>query len=314
MSQNNLTNNPRVLPAQLAGISYPDEPQQALEFFEAQLCKADQGLYGKIPLEYPTLIVPHIDFRVNLELYARTYAALWNRGHFPETFIVLGVGHKCPHNLSSIPFSFKTPLGQIDGASDAWHLFSKGLSHSIDLAEKSYHSEHSLEYVVIWLQALQQLYFPDKKFKVLPILLGGLWEDIVSGDPPLEESLFVQQIEAFQNMLHQLDPRKTCIIASIDGCHVGPRFDHPFPADQNIQLAVTHWENDLWKKTSSDQFPAFWQHLTQVHNGFYFDGVGVLTLLLEAMECKASDIKTVMWHEEKDQSLVTFSSGLLLPQ
>lgn len=259
------------------------------------------------------LIVPHIDFRVDTAIYGRIYKRLANLENFPETFIILGVGHRCPCEFSSCPLNYETIFGRVETDADLWNTFQGNCSIPLPRFPASFDGEHSIEFVVAWLQAIQRLSGKNHAFKILPMLLNGLHEYVQTETLPQEGSELDRVLKAFQKMLEKLDPKKTCIIASIDGCHVGPRFSHPFIANEPVQNAVKTWEATLWSLCRSDRIEDFFRHISSIGNGFYFDGVGVLTLLLKMFHVQAIIEANALWHEDKDQSLVTFAGGVLSP-
>lgn len=289
----------------LAGLSYPEEPRKALKWFD-RILTADTPPDEPFTLENP-LIVPHIDFRVNQGLYGEAWSRFLKLDQFPECIVILGVGHQCPSELSSIPCTFDTILGKVETDFDAYDVLDKGTEPPIGRFPDAYHREHSLEYVVIWLQALHRLYFKNDSFKVVPVLMGGLQEYIDAGEIP-DEDTDVRMLGVSLKKLSEQHP-SLAIVASIDGCHVGPRFGHPSGIPELQPQVVQQWEGKLWEKCRSDSFHEFFAHLSAIRNIFYFDGVGVLSLLLQNYNLAAKITGQELWYEDHDDSFVTFSSG-----
>lgn len=254
-------------------------------------------------------IVPHIDFRVNLDLYAQTYALWRDRKWFPSRVVILGVGHRCPSELACLPAGFQTPLGKVNADTDLFAKIATRCPSPIGRESRGFQGEHSIEFVVIWLQAIRDLFFPGKSFTILPILCGGFQSAVEAGAPPTTESpetLFAHALAKAS------DDAGTAWVASIDGCHVGPRFQHPFAAEPKIRAQVASWEKKLWTLASSENLDAFFQHLATNQNSFYFDGVGVLHTLLAGQNLRAETQPATQWHEASDQSMVSFSRGHLV--
>ena len=276
--------------------------------FREALEKVKASKSGPKDLRRP--IVPHIDFRVNFDLYAETYAHWRDRNWFPSRVVILGVGHRCPSELACLPAGFQTPLGEVKADTDLFAKISSRLPFPLGKETRGFQGEHSIEFVVIWLQALRDLFFPDRSFTILPILCGGFQNSVETGQPPTSdssESLFAHALAETSE-----DP-DTAWVASIDGCHVGPRFQHPFAADSKVRARVATWEKKLWSLASSQTLEPFFQHLSTNQNGFYFDGVGVLHTLMAGQKLRAETQPAVQWHEPTDQSIVSFSRGHLLP-
>lgn len=295
-----------------AGTCYPGTPKAARDFFRKALETLPTDESGpQSPPEPLAWIVPHIDFRVDLSTYVSVYRHIAQRGSFPETVYILGVGHKCPHDFSLCAGTFRTPLGTVKSNKQAISEITRATGLELARSPGSFSGEHSLEFVVIWLQALRDLYFPGHSFQVVPVLLGGLPEHVIASTPPGPRTGYRRFGRALmESFLARAST--SMIIASIDGCHVGPRFDHDFPADQRIQQAVWNWEIRLWQSCASKSLSEYYQQLGEVRNGFYFDGVGVLTLLLQNRPLEPLIFSRKLWYEEHDQSFVTFSAGCLL--
>jgi len=294
-----------------AGTCYPSSPQVARKFFRDALetLSPDESI-PPAPPDPVAWIVPHIDFRVDISTYASVYRQIAQLGTFPETVYILGVGHRCPHDFSLCAGSFRTPLGTVRSNKRIIAGITKSCGLALDRSPESFPGEHSLEFVVIWLQALRDLFFPGHDFQVVPVLLGGLPEHVIASKPPGPRTAYRRFGRALMDSYR--DHKATSlIIASIDGCHVGPRFDHDFPADERIQHAVWNWEIRLWQSCASISLSEYYLQLGEIRNGFYFDGVGVLTLLLQNRPLEPLLFSRKLWYEKHDQSFVTFTAGCL---
>ncbi|MEM6885710.1 MAG: AmmeMemoRadiSam system protein B [Verrucomicrobiota bacterium] len=300
-----------VLPASHAGGCYSEEAAELLKTWGEFIDQEVQSMSPESSAETlsPVLIVPHIDFRVNLQHYVETYARLHLASKFPELVIILGVGHRCPHEFSIHPFGMETPLGVIPPDLDAWEMLNKECDFELSQAPESFEGEHSLEFVATWLEVIHALNFSEQQYRILPVLCGGLFENLYLNAPPDEHDDFFVLGQALKKLVDSRPAGSTLIIASIDGCHVGPRFGHTFGGNVVTQRAVSHWESDLWQWAQPDTYPAFFSHLAAMENMFHFDGVGVLSLLLQHFPYRTRIQGTDCWFEASDQSFVTFSSG-----
>ena len=307
-------NTPKTLISNFGGSAYPAYPDELVASFEKVLKAAPEP--QKVPAHQPPVfIVPHIDFRVNLEIYGMVYRRMAQLERFPEKVIILGVGHRCPAEFSCCPFDYETVLGRMETDAELWDRFQKACEEPLANFPSSYEGEHSIEFVVIWLQALQRILGLAAPPKILPVLQNGLHEPMATGAPPNGDgkSGVAAFFGGFQRLVGEIDLSNTAIIASIDGCHVGPRFDHPFAADEKVQDGVREWEDELWNLCRSDRFKDFFNHLSSIQNAFFFDGVGVLTLLLQTFRVRALLEAGALWYEDRDRSFVTFSGGVLAP-
>jgi len=170
---------------------------------------------------------------------------------------------------------------------------------------------------VLWLQALHQLHpkAAGKPFQFAPLLCGNLHayvEGLVEWDE-LED--FHRLSRALAGIFAQQPPGNSLrVIVSIDGCHLGPRFHHPFQVTPALLRATAGWEEMLWDCAARGDARAFLDWFREEGNDRYFDGVGALALLLAAGAGKFTLQRTYyeQWFTERDASAVTFSSGRVL--
>lgn len=302
-----------VLASRHAGVCYPGQADILLgEWGHAM----DEYLQSASSLPSgqdfpPVLIVPHIDFRVNLELYVHSYAHLFTASTFPELVIILGVGHRCPEEFSMHPFGLQTPYGDLLPDLQTWEDISRKCDFEISRSPGSFQGEHSLDFAACWLETVRQLAFPERSFTILPVLCGGLFENLYLNTPPDETDEFYLLGGALAATIQKRPAGSALIIASIDGCHVGPRFQHLFGGNSAVRRAVSNWEHNLWSKAQPERFGEFFSHLSALQNMFHFDGVGVLSLLLQHFNYRTRIEKTECWFEGSDQSFVTFSTGTM---
>lgn len=293
------------LPAAHAEISYPGTPSPLRALLYDALDRIP-------PIDcadrLPVLIAPHIDLRVDLTTYAAAFRALLDRPCFPETVFILGVGHRCPHEFSLASASFLTPLGNVQADEEVISSIRGSLKFETARGLEGWSGEHSLEFPLLWLQAIRDRAFPGSPFRVVPILLSGLWPWIMRGQLPGSRTQVAQFGRAVMRAAHRCS--NAAIIVSIDGCHVGPRFGHPFSGD-SVRNRVQAWEKKLWSLCATPTLPEWFSHLATIRNAAYFDGVGALHLVLQNCHRKARVLKNRLWYEHADQSLVTFTGGLL---
>jgi predicted class III extradiol MEMO1 family dioxygenase len=291
-----------------ADSCYPKNPAECLSWVEKALEKFDAP--ADMSRENPqVLIVPHIDFRVHLQSYAESYHRLLALDALPEKVILVGVGHHCPHDLSIHPYSLETPFGTLPTDRDRWEQANRSLSSPLSASPETFQGEHSLEFASLWLDSIRKLRGQGESLQILPVLCGGLFECLLRGQPPQPGEFFYDFGEWLAEEMAN-DPG-SLIILSIDGCHVGPRFGHPFTGNRATRRAVRGWEESLWQQASGEGFGAFFAHLSTTVNPFFFDGAGALSLILQHQPRRARITDTHLWFEESDQSFVTFTGGVL---
>jgi len=303
---------------------YPSNPAQALAFFRDVY---DARVAGKLPPapekgSLVGVVTPHIDFRVSLRAYAAAFRPLLDVP-LAETYLILGVGHRSPLEWNFDYRDYATPLGRAICATEMVDALVAEADPARHFLHEAHDGEHSIEFALVWLQALRRLHpaangAAEKPVRFVPLLCGGMHpyvEGMVEWD---ELTDFHRLSRALAALLRQHPPEKLQVIVSIDGCHLGPRFQHPFRVTPTLLKATAGWEELLWRQVAQGDARQFLDWVRNEGNDRYFDGVGALALLLAAGNLSEQKSFTVQrtyyeqWFTERDASAVTFSSGRVL--
>lgn len=311
------------LRAQHHPVCYPSAPADALAFFRTAFKLFPAKDLPPAPNTRPLtgIVTPHIDFRVSLPSYSAAFQPLLDEP-LTETYLILGVGHRSRLEWNFDRRDYLTPLGRALCDTDLVDALAEGADSAALFSSSAHEGEHSIEFPLLWLQALHQLQCSDDKklkpVRFIPLLCGGLHsyiEGFVEWDD-LED--FHRLSHALAAVLRKHPPGEHLrIIVSIDGCHLGPRFDHPFEASTALLMATAGWEEKLWASVAQGDAKAFLEWMRDEGNDRYFDGVGALALLLAAgglanQKFIIQRTHYEQWFTERDASAVTFSSGRVL--
>jgi AmmeMemoRadiSam system protein B len=285
---------------------YPSEEVAALRFFREALKQAAAPRKLEAPLA--GVIAPHIDFRVSLGAHAAAFRPLLDQP-LAERYLILGVGHRSPLEWNLDRRDYETPLGRAMCDRDWVDALA---TEPAFFGPQAHEGEHSIEFPLLFLQALHRLHPEPREVRFIPVLCGGLhayiegyrqWDD-------LEE--FHQLARALGRLFEEHPPgEKLRIIVSIDGCHMGPRFQHPFQVTKPLLKATESWERELWKAAEPGDVRQFLDWIRAEGNDRYFDGVGALALLMAAGKFRFERTYYEQWFTPRDTSVVTFSSGLV---
>ena len=314
------------LPAQHHPGCYPSDPAKALAFFRAALTSLAPGEIPPAPRKSSLLgiITPHIDFRVSLRSYVAAFRPLLDEP-LADTYLILGVGHRSRLEWNLDRRDYVTPLGRAECSTDLVDDLVAGANPALHFSPSAHHGEHSIEFPLLWLQALHQLHSSGKgkPVRFVPLLCGGL-HAYVEGFAEWDElDDFHRLSHALAALFQKCPPgEKLRVIVSIDGCHLGPRFDHPFAVTSALLKATAGWEEKLWACAAQGDARKFLDWFRDEGNDRCFDGVGALALLLSAGNGNGKDGGKLtlqrthyeQWFTERDASAVTFSSGRILTQ
>ena len=277
----------------------------ALRYFRAALKKSASTKVDAGAL--PGIVAPHIDFRVSLQAHALAFRPLLDCP-LADRYLILGVGHRSHLEWNLDRRDYETPLGravcerEMVDALGSPSFFEPG----------AHEGEHSIEFPLVFLQAVHRLHPESRDVRFIPLLCGGLHEYVMGHrewDDLTEFHLLARRLAA----LFQSHPpgEKMRVIVSIDGCHMGPRFQHPFPVTPALLKATENWENELWAVAKSGDARQFLEWMREQGNERYFDGVGALALLMAAGHFQIERTYYEQWFTPRDTSVVTFSSGLV---
>jgi MEMO1 family protein len=308
----------KTVPAKLADVDsalsaehhpdcYPSERAAALRYFRGALRKAGAAAQAKSPADLPGVIAPHIDFRVSLAAHAAAFHPLLEQP-LAECYLILGVGHRSPLEWNLDRRDYVTPLGRAICDRDR----VDDLARPSQLGPAAHRGEHSIEFPLLFLQAIHQLHPSPREVRFVPLLCGAMqgfvegyqkWDD-------LEE--FHALARALKKVFATHPPgEKLRVIVSIDGCHLGSRFQHPFKVTPELLKATETWENELWTMAAAGDARLFLDWFRAQGNDRYFDGVGALALLMAAGSFQIERTYYEQWFTARDASAVTFSSGLI---
>jgi predicted class III extradiol MEMO1 family dioxygenase len=300
---------------------YPSEPDAALAFFREALATLPARALPPAPSKSSLLgvVSPHIDFRVSRRAYAAAFRPLLE-APLADTYIILGVGHRSHLEWNFDRRDYVTPLGRATCATELVDALAADGDPARHFAPKAHDGEHSIEFALVWLQALHQLHptegKKEKPIRFVALLCGGMHE-YVEGLVEWDDITDFHRISRSLARLIDTEPNIQ-IIASIDGCHLGPRFQHPFQVTSTLLKATEGWEQFLWDCVAQGDARKFLDWIRNEGNDRYFDGVGALALLLAAgnlSQRKKIGVQRTyyeQWFTERDASAVTFSSGRVL--
>ncbi len=310
------------LTAQHHPACYPSHPEKALAFFRHAL-----DLGTKIPpapkgRRLAGVIAPHLGpFHLALASYVAAFRPLLDEP-LAENYLILGVGHRSRLEWNLDRRDYVTPFGRAVCATDLVDLLAAGIDAKRLFLADAHEGEHSIEFPLVWLQAIHRLH-PDSKgdappVRFLPLLCGSL-HHYVDGHAEWDDLAFFHRVAtALGELFYAYPPGpKLRIIVSIDGCHMGPRFDHRYRVTPQRLQGTAAWEEQLWRHAAPGDARKFLEWFRAEGNERFFDGVGALGLLLAAggIAGRPFHLQRTAYDQSfapHDHSVVTCSGGRVL--
>jgi AmmeMemoRadiSam system protein B len=298
---------------------YPSDPARAVAFFrEALALKLDLPPKPR-GRKLAGIIAPHLGpFHLALGAYVAGFQPLLHEP-LADAYLILGVGHSSRLEWNLDRRDYATPLGRAECVGDYVDVLAEGVEPRRLFSPAAHEGEHSIEFPLIWLQALHAIH-PEsadgaRPVRFVPVLCGGLHHYVDGAAEWDELGGFHHLAAALGRLFSQATPgEKLRVIVSIDGCHMGPRFQHPFRVTPNVLEATAQWENALWSAAAPGDARKFLDWFRAEGNLRYFDGVGALALLMAAAPGHFTIQRTNygQFFTEQDASVVTYASGRVL--
>ncbi|WP_238523569.1 AmmeMemoRadiSam system protein B [Candidatus Methylacidiphilum infernorum] len=317
MNLENIDMQNRAIYASCHGFSYPSDALACLKhfrsFFEVPgACSwPKERLTAGEKKETLAILAPHIDFQVSPKAYTYAFSPWFSMAE-ADFFILLGVGHHSRIEWSIDPRDYITPLGRAYNKRDLVEEINRKVDFCLT-DPLAHQKEHSIEFPIVFMQALRYWMGIQKPLCFLPVLCGGLHELIIY-DNGREELLRMKKLASILREILSFYKKKVGLVLSIDGCHIGPRFGHPFKVTEEMLKNTDLWEKELWRHVEEQNFEGFISHLQKEKNIRFFDGVGAIALTMEIFKDQKVSLRRTyyeQWFEGRDSSVVTFSSGYI---
>lgn len=303
-----------VRPSSHAGHSYPAEAENVAAFVDSLLAagmaeppkeQEDSPLIG--------LIAPHIDIAVGGNVYGSAYASLAldvkraAEKNLPpvERIVILGVGHKLTDSLYSVtPKDYETPLGKLRTDTDAVARLAALGPPVVSASDWAHRDEHSIEFPALFLQ---RIFGDSPDFQVVPVLCGSAQID----PDEYSRQLYMTHAARFVDALSRIvadDSRRTIVVASVDFCHIGPKFGHG-QTGRTMEPEATAHDRSLLDLLAAGDAKGFWAESVRVMDRYNVCGFPAMATMLESLPAVRGDILGyAMHHEEATHSAVSYAA------
>lgn len=218
----------QVRPPSCIGV-YPPQPEQAQEHLRRQFLRAGgPGVdpnqlqrNGTLASSLRGALIPHIDYHRGGHSYAWAYKELIEHAD-ADVFVILGTAHYSAQRFTLTTRDFQTPLGLVHTDKDYVQLISDHYGDGLFDDEPAHWPEHSIELQLVFLQYC----FPDKPFRIVPIVVGS-FQDCIDQERKPEEMPDIAQMLAALQLAERESGARVFYISSGDLAHIGPKFGDP---------------------------------------------------------------------------------------
>jgi AmmeMemoRadiSam system protein B len=279
----------KVRPAAIAGSSYPDDPAKLRSFLDEKL---ERGRKRLPPRTYPVekvrgVVTPHIDFHRGGHVEAASYLPLLENvratGRAFDTLIILGIAHSgIEYPFCATAKAFETPLGVAECDFEFLADLQEKIGPRLTAEQLSHKNEHSIEFSAVFCRYFKEL----QSSRIVPILCGGFWESLRSGEAPeTAEPEVGEFIDALREVVQKNEARgrKIGFIVSVDGAHVGTQFGDDTPITSE-KLAEIGSEDAVWiAAAEAGDKVALHAHFAKNNNAFNVDAHPAVYTVLAAL-------------------------------
>lgn len=308
-----------------AGTAYPSDPNELRRHLEQHLSTAVREELED--LKPRGIVAPHIDPARGGWCYGWAYAALAR--NLPRTCLLLGVAHgepPAPVVLTTKPFA--TPLGTVPVDQDAARLLEERLG-DLTAHETVHRTEHSLEFQVIFLQAISRAAGEDGAAgegnlpgggstpggdsapAIVPLLVSNLGQWVEPGRPPREVGAVERVVESLREVVAGAGGRMA-VVAGVDFSHVGPRFGDPEPVSLALRARTSLRDREALEAIVLGDAEAFWRSVTAGGNPQRIDALSAVYLALRILEQVRGRLLRYGQAEDPAGGIVSFAAMALV--
>lgn len=283
------------------GSTYPDDEKE-LEVFLDDLFNSSNK--EKIKPNAKNIIVPHIDYQVG-EHARKTYASGYHsiRNTDADLFVIFGTSHYANTDYFMLTKkNYSTPLGISEIDEELLNELNKA-DNLFTIDDFAHKDEHSIELQVVLLQH----YFKNKKFKILPILIGSFHEFFMTGLLPNENEKINDFLYLLDRTIKRLN-RKAVYISSVDFSHIGRKFGDDFDAKDKLKEVEINDKN-LINSLIDNQHEQFFDKIKIENDKWKVCGTSPIYSMLNLNDNLNGELLEYnQWYEEQTQSAVSFAS------
>ncbi len=305
-------------PAAFAGRSYPAQSAELNTFLEAKRALGEPRLPTRAYDEEKVrgIVTPHIDFHRGGHVEAASYAPFVENvratGKPFDTLVVFGIAHAgVRYPFCALDKDYQTPIGTMKCDREFISDLAARVGPQL-LGENFVHKdEHSIEFSAVMCEHFDEL----KNAEIVPILCGGFWESLRSGQAPeTAEPQVGAFIEALREVTQQHEKvgRKIGFIASVDGAHVGTQFGDDSPLSPDKLREIAREDRDWCAAIEAGDRAALHQHFARDQNRFNVDAHPALYTIMAAFPDLRGQLLDYDQAYHRDQNIVVSFASLAL--
>lgn len=250
------------------------------------------------------IAAPHVSPEGGWESYREAFLAL-PREAGGRTFVILGTSHYgAPERFGLTRKNYLTPFGAAQTDRAAVDFLEQRAGAAIEMEDYCHAVEHSIEFQVVFLQAL---YGPE--VKVLPVLCGPFVKSLYEGGPPEADDGVARFFDALREW--RAGPGRDAFwVLGVDMAHIGRRFgdEAPVQAGDDRMSEVEQRDRARIAALEAGDAGSYWSLVQPNHDDLRWCGSAPIYTFMRAVpEARASLRRYQQWNIDSE-SVVSFAA------
>lgn len=284
-----------------AGGGYPAEPGELRGLMERYLNPDGVPAAGDARIG---IAAPHVSPEGGWESYRDAFLAL-PREAGERTFVILGTSHYgAPERFGLTRKNYVTPFGAARTDRAAVDFLEQRGGAAVEMEDYCHAVEHSIEFQVVFLQAL---YGPE--VKVLPVLCGPFAKSLLEGGLPEDDEGVARFFDALRAWREGAG-RDAFWVLGVDMAHIGRRYGdaESTRAGDERMSEVERRDRERIAALAQGDADAYWRLVQPDHDDLRWCGSAPFyTFAKVAPEARASLRRYQQWNID-EESVVSFAA------
>lgn len=282
-----------------AGAAYPDEPGMLRDWMRQQGLAPGEG--GEDLLG---IAAPHVSPDGGWNCYREAYRAL-GPALADRVFVVLGTSHYGePEKFGLTRKDFVTPFGTARTERTLVDRLAAGSRRASRLEDYCHAVEHSIEFQVLFLQAI---FGPE--IRILPVLVGPFARSLYQAGAPEDDDGVREFFDALGEV-NAAEGARLCWVLGVDMAHMGRRYGDPMQAEaQRGEMAeVAERDRARIERLEQGDPEGFWELVRPNHDDLKWCGSAPLYTFLKAVPQARGSLRLYEQWNIDPQSVVSFAA------
>jgi AmmeMemoRadiSam system protein B len=253
------------------------------------------------------LFAPHIDISIAGPCYASAYAAA-SADADRDLFVILATAHFRDTNLFILTEKdFQTPHGTVEVDREFTSELKSRFGGDLFRDELIHKTEHSVEFQVVYLNALLH---ERRPFRIVPILVSSFATFIEAERTPSEDPYVGDFLKALAATIESRKER-VCIVAGVDMAHVGLKFGDPNPPDEQMLADLKEADMRSLDFAARANPEGFWENLTADGNARKVCGLAPMYVSLHMLKGSKGEVVSYGRDFQPEQGFAVTYAGMV---